>query len=87
MKNKYFYYTSSRIMKNTFSYIMKCLLSLYIVSYNEKYTFMYNRNVCCHYILSYIMKNKYFYYTSFCIIKNILSCLREIFMCFIYFLM
>ena len=28
------------------------------------YTFMYNENVCCHYILSYIIINKYCYYTS-----------------------
>ena len=30
-------------------------ISLYIVKYNEKYIFLYNRNVCCHYISSYIM--------------------------------
>ena len=47
--------------------------------YNEKYIFMYNRNICCHYIPSYIMKNKYCCYTSSCIMRNTFSCITEIF--------
>ena len=47
------------------------MLSLYIASYNEKYTFM---------------KNKYCYYTSSHIIRNVLSCIREIFVVIIPFL-
>ena len=54
------------------------MLVLYIVLYNEKYTFMYNRNVCCSYISSYIMTNKY-YYTSYCITRYTLSCVTEMF--------
>ena len=42
------------------------------MSYNKRYKTVYNdnkhflihENVCCHYISSYIMKNKYCYYTS-----------------------
>ena len=30
---------------------------------------MYNKNVYCHYILFYVMTNKYCYYTSSCIMK------------------
>ena len=41
-------------MRNTLSCVKKCLLSLYIVLYND---------------------NKYFYYTSFCIMRNTLSCI------------
>ena len=60
MKNKYCHYTSSRITRYTFSCIKKYLLSLYIASYNTIYTFMYNKNVCCHYIFSYIMTTNIF---------------------------
>ena len=35
MYNKIFYYTSSRITRNTFSCTMKYLLSLYTVLYNN----------------------------------------------------
>ena len=34
--------------------------------------FMYNQNVCCHYISSYITINKYCYNTSSCIMRNTL---------------
>ena len=40
---------------------------------------MYNENIYCHYISSYIIKNKYCHYTSSCIIKNTLSYIREMF--------
>ena len=77
-KNICSHYTSSRIRRYTLSYIMKIfvlhyikkvyneeqIFSLYIVSYKTIYTFMYKRNICCHYTssrirrytLSYIMK-------------------------------
>ena len=50
MTNKYCYYTSSCIMRNTFLCIKKCLLSLYNFLYNEKYLLLlyivsYNRNI------------------------------------------
>ena len=41
MKNKYCYYTLYCVIRNTFSCIKKCLLSLYIILYNEKYIFLY----------------------------------------------
>ena len=83
MKNKYCYYTSSCILRNTLSCTKKCLLSLYIVSYNKKYTFIYERNVCCYYISSYIIINKY-YYTLSRIMRNTLSCMIEMFVVIIY---
>ena len=48
-------------------YKRNVFLSLYIVSYNEKYTFMYNRNVCCHYTSSRITR-----YALSCIKKYLL---------------
>ena len=41
MTNKYCYYTSSYIRRYARRCIKKCLLSLYIFLYNEKYIFMY----------------------------------------------
>ena len=43
MKNKYFHYTSSCIMRNTLS----CIIEIFLL-YN-------NKNIYCHYIFSYIM--------------------------------
>ena len=42
--------------------IQKCLLSLYIVSYNVIYIFMYKRNICCYYLSLYM--KMYLYYAS-----------------------
>ena len=70
-------------MRNTFLLyiflLIKAYFSLYIVSYNEKYAFMYNKNICCNYMSSYIMTNKYCYYTSYRIMRNTLSCIIKIF--------
>ena len=71
-------------MKNTFSYIKECLLSLYKKMYNEKYTFMYNKNVYCNYISSYIITNKYCHYTSSYIIRNTFSCIIKMFIVIIH---
>ena len=38
---------------------------------------MYNRDVCCRYISSYITTNKYCNYTSSRITKNTFSCITE----------
>ena len=59
--NKHFHYTRKCISCYTSSRItrkctMKVYFLLYIVSYNKKYTFLYNENVCCNYISSCIMK-------------------------------
>ena len=45
MKNKYRHYTSSRIRRYTFSYIKKCLLSLYKRAYNDNKHFLIYENV------------------------------------------
>ena len=66
MKNKYFNYTSSCITRYTISCIMKCLLSLYNILYND------NKQISSLYIISYITTNKYCYYISSCIIRNTL---------------
>ena len=47
---------------------------------------MYERNVCCHYILSYIMRNKYFYYISSRIRRYTLSCITKLFVAIIHLL-
>ena len=62
----------------------KNIYLLYIVSYNEKYTFMYKRNtfscITIHLLSLYTLlyNNKYFNYTSSCIMRNTLSHIREI---------
>ena len=63
MRNNRGYRKKSEIVENLLLYNMIYLyyiiitcITLYIILYNEKYTFMYN-------------DNKYFYYTRQCIIK------------------
>ena len=75
---KYFNYTRRRTMKY--------LLSLYIVSYKTIYISMYKRNVCCHCIPFYIMKNKYCNYTSSCIMTTNIFTYQEINIVIIYLL-
>ena len=48
MKNKYYHYISSRIIRYTLSYIKKCLLSLY--------TLLLLKNKYCYYTSSHIMR-------------------------------
>ena len=62
-------------------------VSLYETMYNMIYTFMYKKNICCYYILSCIMKNKYCHYTSSRIIRYTISCMTEIFLALIYTLL
>ena len=71
IKNKYCHYTLSCVMRNTLSCIREIFV-LYIVLYNEKYIFFYNKNIYSHYtsscitetnILLYVFlynRNKYF---------------------------
>ena len=53
------YYTSSRIIRNTLSYIRRYIMTTNIHVIHESvfllYKTMYNKNICCHYISSYIM--------------------------------
>ena len=54
MKNKYCYYTSSRIRRYTFSCIKKYLLSLYTLLYNDNKYFNYTSSRIRRYTLSCI---------------------------------
>ena len=52
-------------------------MSLYVVSYNTIYIFMYNRDICFHYTLSYIITNKYCHYTSSRIHESVFVIIRD----------
>ena len=76
MKNKYCYYTLSRIRQYTLSCIKKCLLSLYI--------FLYNDNKHFNYTSSHIIINKYdilyiFSYNTIYIFSCIKKCLLSLY--------
>ena len=50
------------------------------------YDMVYNKNICCHYTLSYIMTTNillyvkmYFYYMIWCIIKYLLSLYKKVY--------
>ena len=56
MKNKYCHYTSSRIIRYTFSCIKKCLLSLYNFLYKDNKHFNYTSSRIRRYTFSCIKK-------------------------------
>ena len=78
------YWKEIFVVLYTLLYNNKQILSLYIVLYNMIYTFMYNKNICCHYMFSYIMINKCCRYTPPCITTNTFSCITEMLLVIIH---
>ena len=72
-------YTSSRIMRNTFS----CIIRIFIFHYARRYIM---ENKYSYYTSSYIIINKYSHYTSSRIMRNTFSCITKLFVIIIYIL-